>query len=202
MQPHVPPFGPNFVQLPLTGSKTKFVLVAVLCTVLGALAVLGGVFGEGAGMLVPILVGTPFLLIGIGLFVSLPKVTRPRSLVVGQDGIRCVDPRGLSWFVAWPELGHCVVTTAYHQGVGQVYQPKTWRVRLEWLPADPGFPMRHPELAAFAGGRFSNWPNGFGFPLGPRLDLVGPLDAALRQFGGGAYGGVVQLGRLMGFGYV
>jgi hypothetical protein len=191
----------DHVAIPLTGSKTKFVAVATLCVVLGGLAVIGGIFGKGSGMVVPLVVGTPFLLIGGWLFVAMPKITRPRMLVIGRQGIQCVDPRGQSWALGWRELGGCVITTAYHQGVGQVYNPKTWRVRLEWQPADPGFPLRHPELAPFAG-RFSNWANGYGFPLGPRIDLVGPMDFALRQFGAPVYGGVIELGRQMGFGYV
>jgi hypothetical protein len=124
-----------------------------------------------------------------------------RSLIIGPDGFAHQNKKG-GFRIAWPELRRITVTTAFHQDRTKIVAPKVWRVRVVMDAADPGFAQRHPELAGLQGKYGAAGPGSYGLPLGPATPMVGPLAQALAQYGGPLFGGVIEEGQVLGFGYL
>jgi hypothetical protein len=124
-----------------------------------------------------------------------------RSLVISAEGFAHQNKKG-GFRVAWPELRRIVVTTGYHQDKTKLFAPKVWRVRVIMDAADPGFAQRHPELGNLQGKFGGTGPGSYGLPLGPVNNMVGPLAQALGTYAGQLFGGVIEEGQVLGFGYV
>lgn len=124
-----------------------------------------------------------------------------RSLVISPEGLAHEDKKG-GFRVAWSELGRVTITTAYHQDTTKLVAPKMWRVRVVMDAADPSFPQRHPELAGLQGKYGASGPGSYGLPLGPVHNIVGPLAQAFATYGARVFGGVIEEGQVIGFGYL
>jgi len=136
--------------------------------------------------------------------------------IVVQFGIQqslTVDPEGIAYQnmrsgfkVAWPELQRVTVTMAYHahtpQG-GFAVTSRMWRIRLVMDAADPSsFAQYHPELAQAAGKHGGTGPGSYGIPLGGDQNVAVPIGQALAAYGGPRFGGVIDEGQVLGFGYL
>jgi hypothetical protein len=136
---------------------------------------------------------------GRGVAKLAAKMTR-RSLIISQEGFAHEDKHG-TFRVAWSELRRITVTTAYHQDRTKLVAPKVWRVRVILDMADPNYPQRHPELASLQGKYGGTGPGSYGMPLGPVNNIVPQLAQALATYGGQVFGGVIEEGQVIGFGY-
>jgi hypothetical protein len=146
--------------------------------------------GYGQPVVIPI--------VGSGIAKFAPR--RGRQFVISQEGIAHEDRTG-TVRISWSELQRLSITTAYHQNKTKLFAPKMWRVRVILDPADQSFGQRHPELASIQG-KYGAGPSSYGLPLGPMNKLVGPLAQAFATYGGQVFGGVVEEGWVMGFGYL
>ncbi len=129
------------------------------------------------------------------------RVNGGRSLIVSTDGL-AHDSKKSQWQVSWRELRRLVITMAYHQNTTMLASKKVWRVRLILDVTDPGFLQRHPQLAKGEGKFGGTGPGSFGIPLGPVENLVDPLVHAFTTFAAPIFGGVINEGQAVGFGYL
>jgi hypothetical protein len=127
-----------------------------------------------------LVVGTPFLLIGLATLLSLPVVIRRRWVVIDHETFTWSDPSETSFTVGWNEL------TSVSVEIITVPSASLSRHSVHiWLtPADDAdFVRRHPELKLFADdGRYV-------LRLG---DVVGPAKAIAATCQSSAPGGVWQ----------
>ena len=127
---------------------------------------------------------------------------RPRSLIVSPEGFAHEGKQG-GFRIGWTELRRIAITTAYHQDTTKLIRPpKTWRVRVVMDAADPSFGQRHPEIANLEAKYGGTGPGSYGVPLGPVINLVPQLAQALATYGSAVFGGVIEEGQVMGFGYL
>jgi hypothetical protein len=128
---------------------------------LAAFGVLAGT-GSTAAFLV---VGTPFLLIGLASLLSIPVVVRRRWVVIDHETFTWADPTETSFTVGWNELANVSVEiiTVPSATVSR-HSVHVWLVPSD----DADFAGRHPELKSFGeDGRYV-------LRLG---DVVGPAKA-------------------------
>jgi hypothetical protein len=153
--------------------------LAGLLGVLAYLAAFGGLDSTGstAAFLV---VGTPFLLIGLATLLSVPVVVRRRWIVIDRETFTWADPTESSFTLAWSELAS--VSIEIVTVVSRTVDRHSVHVNL--VPADDvRFVRRHPELKAFGkDGRYV-------LRLG---DVVGPAHAIAAACGREAPAGVWQ----------
>ncbi|MFI9811880.1 hypothetical protein [Saccharothrix variisporea] len=149
------------------GRLVLAVLVPSLLGVVALAAFVRGMFSGGRGEW---LVGSVVVL---ALVVVAPRLiyrvtehfARPRTLVIGPDGVRWNEPRGTSWAVGWDEVAGVAVIGA-----------RSGAPVLE-LVAHKGF--RDPSLT---GDRYRR-------PL-PDTGFTTTVDLALRRFAGDRYEGL------------
>lgn len=123
-----------------------------------------------------------------------------RTIIVAPDYI-AMQAKKTPFQVGWNELRRVVVTKAYHQS-DQVFSRKTWRIRLVLDAADPSFFQRHPEMIGLQGKWGGTGEGSMGIPLGPAENCVDPLVRGLSSYGRSVFGGVIDEGQVMGFGYL
>ncbi|WP_280502215.1 hypothetical protein [Nocardia farcinica] len=183
------------------GVAKRAAAAILLAAGLGLLAIWAGLSGrvtggQGAGIAVAV-VGGVLVLIGLTGALLWRVITRPRSLVIDQAGLRWHDPRGNPWQVAWPELAGVALSRTVNRNPTKV--APSAMVRLDLFPADPGFRRRHPEMEPLW--EFHRVHAGYRVPFGEVLDrdgLVPRLDHALRTFAGPRYRGVRDEGCTVG----
>ncbi|HZX02031.1 hypothetical protein [Kribbella sp.] len=159
-----------------------------LAGLLGVLAYLAafGVLASTASRTAFLVVGTPFLLIGLATLLSIPVVVRRRWVVIDRETFTWADPTETSFTLAWSELASVSIEIA------TVVSATVNRhsVHVELVPADAD---RHPELKAFAkDGRYV-------LRLG---DVVGPAhaiaNACQRVAPAGVWQGVAERAGTLG----
>ena len=101
---------PPPVVIDLGKSDTRKVLLGgSVAGILGILALVGAVTafvdGEPVGGSIAAVIGIAFTGIGVMAVVKWKTISRPRKLIVEQQGIRLDDPQGMPWAVGWQELG-------------------------------------------------------------------------------------------------
>jgi hypothetical protein len=138
---------------------------------------------------------------GRGLAGKLAAKIGGRLLVISAEGFAHQDKRG-GFRLAWGELRRITITTAFHRKSFQLIAPKLWRVRVVMDAADQGFPQRHPELVSLQGKYGGVGPGSYGLPLGPTHNLVPAIAQAFAAYGGQVFGGVIEEGQVIGFGYL
>lgn len=183
------------------GVKAKSAAAIAVCGGLGVLGISAGLTGRisgGAGVAVASgVVGGLLLLIAVIAVLLWRVLTRPRSLVIEQAGVRWIDPRGSSWSIAWAELAAISVSRTVNRNPRKLVSSAM--VRLDLFPADPGFRQRHPEMERLW--ELQRVRNGYRVPFGDipdSLRLVPRLDEALREFAGPRYRGVSDEGFTVG----
>ncbi|PXX59688.1 hypothetical protein DFR70_11170 [Nocardia tenerifensis] len=188
---------PPVVIDPAHGVKAKSAAAIAVCGGLGALGVSAGSTGQvsgGTGVAVAAgVVGGLLLLIAVIAALLWRVLTRPRSLVIEQAGVRWTDPRGSSWSIAWPELAAISVSRTVNRNPRKIVPSAM--VRLDLFPADPGFRQRHPEMERLW--ELHRVRQGYRVPFGDvpdSHDLVPRLDESLRMFAGPRYQGVSDEG--------
>lgn len=179
-------------------------------------------------------IGTVLLVLAGLLLRVRHRIFAPRSLTFDARGIRhgAVDRRAFQ--VEWSELAQARVS--YARKPGPLRSPLTWGgvtadadpgqdprahwgistfVRLDLVPADPGFLDRHRNLAVFK--RYtgrpgeaprSTWADDIGeqqailrIPFGDMPQVASEVDAGLRRFAGERYHPPVNEGLAWGFRY-
>ncbi|MEV6557537.1 hypothetical protein AB0M22_17595 [Nocardia sp. NPDC051756] len=183
------------------GVRAKSAAAIAVCGGLGVLGVAAGLTGRvsgGPGVAVAaVAVGGFLLLIALTGVLLWRVLTRPRSLMIDQTGVRWIDPRGSSWSIAWPELAAISVSRTVNRNPRKVVSSAM--VRLDLFPADPGFRQRHPEMERLW--EFHRVRDGYRVPFGDVPDshgLVPRLDEGLRLFAGPRYRGVSDEGFTVG----
>lgn len=178
----------------------RFGLVVAFCLALGGFVVFAALFGDNSGAGGSVaggVIGGVFLLFGLVGAAALPGVARPRHLVFDGLGVTWNDRSRRSWSAAWQELALVRVTTAYHR----VRFTNRYRVRLIIRPTDiDAFAAERPELSSLRarnGAAFDE----YSLTLGPSKKKVPQLADGLNRFAGSANGGVIDEGRVIGFGY-
>ncbi len=204
-QPVGPPAGEVRVPFGGAGDVAKVCVGALICLLLGGGALYGAIFGKAdtvGGTIAAGVIGAIFFLGGLAMALALPKVARHRYAVMDAGGFTWDDPKGRGWKASWPELTSIRVTTAYHQNRMRIaVRGKRYRVRLIVTPVEPKtFAMKRPQLAVLRG-KFGAGPDEYGIPLGAEHKKVPALADGLQRYAGRANGGVVEEGRVMGFGY-
>ena len=109
---------------------------------LAAFGVIGGTGSRPAFLVV----GTPFLLIGLATLLSIPVVVRRRWVVIDQETFTWADPAETSFAVSWQELAGVSVDLVTVPSA--TLSRHTVHVYL--TPADADFAERHPEMKLFA----------------------------------------------------
>lgn len=105
-----------------------------------------GVIGGTGSRTAFLVIGTPFVLIGLATLLSIPVVVRRRWVVIDQEAFTWADPTETSFTVSWQELAGVSVelvtvpsaTLSRHS------------VHVYLTPADADFAERHPEMKLFA----------------------------------------------------
>jgi len=121
------------------------------------------------------------------------------SLVVSPQDITYQNMRG-GFRLAWSELQRVTVTMAYHQ---QRHGSQIWRVRLVLDAADPmRFAQLHPEMADAQGKHGGTGPGSYGIAIGLNPAIATTIGQALATYGGPRFGGVIDEGQVLGFGYL
>ncbi|TDW21393.1 hypothetical protein EV650_0216 [Kribbella kalugense] len=155
-----------------------------LAGLLGVLAYLAafGVLASTGSTAAFLVVGTPFLLIGLATLLSVPVVARRRWIVIDRETFTWSDPTETSFTLAWTELESISIE------ITTIPSPTLNRhsVHLNLTPTDDAV-RRHPELKPFSN-------NGhYALPLG---DVVTPADAIAtacqREAPAGIWQGVTQ----------
>ena len=140
--------------------------------------------------------GAVLVVLGLLLARAIPKLLRPRRLVLDEQGIRLLDEVGKPFDVAWGEL--LQVRASYARKPGPVRSPLSWGgvtddaapdgtlehsfgvstyVRVDLVPADPAFLERHPGMRGYR--RLTGRPAGT--PVGvPWAEDVGDQQAVIR----------------------
>ncbi len=183
------------------GVKTKAAAAIFVSGGFGLLAVMSGLTGQVSGgrgvAIAAVVLGGLLLSIALIALLLWKVITRPRSLVIDQTGVRWGDPRGGPWAVAWPELAAISVSRTVNRSPRKLVASAM--VRLDLFPADPEFRLRHPEMERLW--ELHRVRRGYRLPFGDvpdSQDLVPQLDEALRRFAGPRYRGVCDEGFTVG----
>ncbi|SDF99245.1 hypothetical protein SAMN05216553_104505 [Lentzea fradiae] len=194
---------PPPVVVDLGKSTTRKVLLGGSVTVvLGVLALVGAVSaftnGEPAGGAIAAVIGVAFTGIGVLAAVRWKTISRPRKLVVEQQGIRLDDPEGAPWAVAWQDLGAVSISRTRERVVNPVNAvARRTMVRVDLHPRDPQrFRAAHPEMEPLW--ELHRVVNGYRLPLGDSAGFIQPIDHGLRTFAPSLYRGVIDEGFTVG----
>lgn len=194
---------PAPVVIDLGKSDTRKVLIGgSVAGGLGILALVGSVSafldGEPVGGTIAGIIGIAFTFIGVMAVVKWKTISRPRKLIIEQQGIRLDDPQGMPWAVGWQELGAVSVSRTQERAV-QLADALVKRtlVRLDLHPRDPArFRPAHPTMEPLW--EFHRVRNGYRLPLGDSAPFIAPLDHGLRTFAPQIYRGVNDEGFSVG----
>ncbi len=194
---------PAPVVIDLGKSDTRKALIGgSLAGGLGILALIGAVTafvdGEPVGGSIAGVIGLAFTFIGVMALVKFKTISRPRKLVVEQQGIRLDDPQGAPWAVAWQDLGAISISRTRERAVelADALVRRTL-VRVDLHPLDPArFRPAHPTMEPLW--EFHRVQNGYRLPLGDSAPMIAPLDHALRTFAPQIYRGVIDEGFTVG----
>lgn len=194
---------PAPVVIDLGKSDTRKVLIGgSVAGGLGILALVGSVSafldGEPVGGSIAGIIGIAFTFIGVMAVVKWKTISRPRKLIIEQQGIRLDDPQGMPWAVGWQELGAVSVSRTQERAV-QLADALVKRtlVRLDLHPRDPArFRPAHPTMEPLW--EFHRVRNGYRLPLGDSAPFIAPLDRGLRTFAPQIYRGVNDEGFSVG----
>ncbi len=194
---------PAPVVIDLGKSDTRKVLIGgSVAGGLGILALVGSVSafldGEPVGGSIAAIIGIAFTFIGVMAVVKWKTISRPRKLIIKQQGIRLDDPQGMPWAVGWQELGAVSVSRTQERAV-QLADALVKRtlVRLDLHPRDPArFRPAHPTMEPLW--EFHRVQNGYRLPLGDSAPFIAPLDHGLRTFAPQIYRGVNDEGFSVG----
>jgi len=194
---------PAPVVIDLGKSDTRKVLIGgSVAGGLGILALVGSVSafldGEPVGGSIAGIIGIAFTFIGVMAVVKWKTISRPRKLIIEQQGIRLDDPQGMPWAVGWQELGAVSVSRTQERAV-QLADALVKRtlVRLDLHPRDPArFRPAHPTMEPLW--EFHRVRNGYRLPLGDSAPFIAPLDHGLRTFAPQIYRGVNDEGFSVG----
>ncbi len=194
---------PAPVVIDLGKSDTRKVLIGgSVAGGLGILALVGSVSafldGEPVGGSIAGIIGIAFTFIGVMAVVKWKTISRPRKLIIEQQGIRLDDPQGMPWAVGWQELGAVSVSRTQERAV-QLADALVKRtlVRLDLHPRDPArFRPAHPTMEPLW--EFHRVQNGYRLPLGDSAPFIAPLDHGLRTFAPQIYRGVNDEGFSVG----
>src|SRR4051812_30328622 len=113
---------PPPVVVDLGKSATRKVLAGgSVAGVLGILALFGSVSAfsgsEPVGGIIAGVIGVAFTGIGVMAVVKWKTVSRPRKLIIEQQGIRLDDPQGMPWAVGWQELSAVSISRTQERAV-------------------------------------------------------------------------------------
>jgi hypothetical protein len=144
---------PAPVVIDLGKSDTRKVLIGgSVAGGLGILALVGSVSafldGEPVGGTIAGIIGIAFTFIGVMAVVKWKTISRPRKLIIEQQGIRLDDPQGMPWAVGWQELGAISISRTRERAV-QLADALVKRtlVRVDLHPRDPQrFRPAHPTM--------------------------------------------------------
>ncbi|MEU7479247.1 hypothetical protein AB0A63_24895 [Lentzea sp. NPDC042327] len=194
---------PAPVVLDLGKSDTRKVLLGgSLAGGLGILALIGAVTafldGEPVGGSIAGVIGLAFTFIGVMALVKFKTISRPRKLVIEQQGIRLDDPQGAPWAVAWQDLGAVSISRTRERAVelADALVRRTL-VRVDLHPLDPPrFRAAHPTMEPLW--EFHRVQNGYRLALGDSASMIAPIDAGLRTFAPQIYRGVIDEGFTVG----
>jgi len=194
---------PAPVVIDLGKSDTRKVLIGgSVAGGLGILALVGSVSafldGEPVGGSIAGIIGIAFTFLGVMAVVKWKTISRPRKLIIEQQGIRLDDPQGMPWAVGWQELGAVSVSRTQERAV-QLADALVKRtlVRLDLHPRDPAtFRPAHPTMEPLW--EFHRVRNGYRLPLGDSAPFIAPLDHGLRTFAPQIYRGVNDEGFSVG----
>lgn len=161
----------------------------------GAPAAPGGADPAGSGQpyVIPIASGSLSARIGASM-------GGLRTIIIAP-GYIAMQAKKTPFQIGWNELRRAVVTKAHHQS-DQMFSRKTWRIRLVLAATDPSFFQRHPEMIGLQGKWGGTGEGSMGIPLGPAENCVDPLVRGLSSYGGSVFGGVIDEGQVIGFGYL
>jgi hypothetical protein len=194
---------PAPVVVDLGKSATRKVLAGgSVAGVLGILALFGSVSafagGEPVGGIIAGVIGVAFTGIGVMAVVKWKTVSRPRKLIIEQQGIRLDDPQGMPWAAGWQELGAVSISRTQERAVrlADALVRRTL-VRVDLHPLDPQrFRPAHPTMEPLW--EFHRVQNGYRLPLGDSAGFIGPIDHGLRTFAPQIYRGVLDEGFTVG----
>ncbi|MFS8104025.1 hypothetical protein LFM09_43615 [Lentzea alba] len=194
---------PQPVVIDLGKSDTRKVLIGgSVAGVLGILALVGSVSafldGEPVGGTIAGIIGIAFTFIGVMAVVKWKTISRPRKLIIEQQGVRLDDPQGMPWAVGWQELGAVSISRTQERAV-QLADALVKRtlVRLDLHPRDPArFRPGHPTMEPLW--EFHRVQNGYRLPLGDSAGFIAPMDHGLRMFAPQIYRGVIDEGFSVG----
>ncbi|MGI5505097.1 hypothetical protein [Lentzea sp. CA-135723] len=194
---------PPPVVVDLGKSDTRKVLIGgSVAGILGVLALVGAVTafldGEPVGGSIAAVIGIAFTFIGVMAVVKWKTISRPRKLIIEQQGIRLDDPQGMPWAVGWQELGAISISRTQERAV-QLADALVRRtlVRVDLHPRDPQrFRPAHPTMEPMW--EFHRVQNGYRLPLGDSAGFIAPIDQALRTFAPQIYRGVIDEGFTVG----
>jgi hypothetical protein len=180
----------------------KVLLGGSVAGALGILALVGAVSafvdGEPVGGSIAGVIGIAFTGIGVMAVVKWKTISRPRKLIIEQQGIRLDDPQGMPWAVAWQDLAAISVSRTQERAVrlADALVRRTL-VRVDLHPVDPQrFRPAHPTMEPLW--EFHRVQNGYRLPLGDSAPMIGPIDHGLRTFAPQIYRGVLDEGFTVG----
>ena len=194
---------PQPVVIDLGKSDTRKVLIGgSVAGALGILALVGAVSafidGEPVGGTIAAVIGVAFTFIAVMAVVKWKTISRPRKLIIEQQGVRLDDPQGMPWAVGWQELGAVSISRTQERAV-QLADALVKRtlVRLDLHPRDPArFRPAHPTMEPLW--EFHRVQNGYRLPLGDSASFIAPMDHGLRMFAPQIYRGVIDEGFSVG----
>ena len=113
---------PPPVVIDLGKSDTRKVLLGgSVAGILGILALVGAVTafvdGEPVGGSIAAVIGIAFTGIGVMAVVKWKTISRPRKLIIEQQGIRLDDPQGMPWAVGGKVLGAVSISRTRERAV-------------------------------------------------------------------------------------
>ncbi len=135
------------------------------------------------------LFGGILLVLGALVLIGMGLGGLVRRLVFDDAGMAMTGGRR-PWRVAWPELSRVGLHVTRR---GLIVA--TYAVRIELEPVDEQFAAAHPQLRRFLARRSRRTPKHYVIGLGPRRDLLEPIDLGLDVYAGERYAGPVEEGR-------
>lgn len=192
----IPDREPVTVELTSVRRSRRGVLGAIVSVLLGLAALIAAVTGtydnDDTARIGAYLFGATMLVLGALVLVAMGlggSAGLVRRFVFDADGMAQTGGRR-PWRVAWPELSRVGLHITRRGLIVASYA-----VRIELEPVDEGFAAAHPELRRFLARRSRRTPKHYVIGLGPRRDLVTPIDLGLDVYAGERYAGPVEEGR-------
>lgn len=154
---------------------------------------------EGAETVFIPLISWGCFLAGLAVFLFSFNILRARWIAVLPIGVRYIDPKmpGEQWQLEWREIDSLDLQVAHvrrsnSSSSALMGRPGSVRVRLVIRAIGWDVYERFRSLRA---GRNIDGPDSTSLVFGDQPKLIQPLDAALRQYGGYRYRGVIDEGQ-------